>query len=68
MVLIRHANPLQGTLCVDKDSITQVDSAVLFATTRGIMMLSGSQSTCITEVLESEDAFSLGSLRFGPEL
>ena len=60
--------PITRDVCVDKDSITQVDSAVLFATTRGIMMLSGSQSTCITEVLESEDAFSLGSLRFGPEI
>lgn len=60
--------PITRDVCVDKDSITQIDSAVLFATARGIMMLSGSQSTCISDVLESEDAFSLATLRFGAEI
>ena len=60
--------PITRDVCVDKDSITQIDSAVLFATARGIMMLSGSQSTCISDVLESEDAFSLATLRFGSEI
>ena len=60
--------PITRDVCVDKDSITQIDSAVLFATARGIMMLSGSQSTCISDVLESEDAFSLAALRFGAEI
>lgn len=60
--------PITRDVCVDKDSITQIDSAVLFATARGIMMLSGSQSTCISDVLESEDAFSLAALRFGSEI
>lgn len=34
-------------------SITQIDSAVLFATDRGIMLISGSQSQCITDSIDN---------------
>ena len=41
----------------DGSSITQVDGAVLFATDRGIMLISGSESVCISEMLNSSAPF-----------
>lgn len=41
----------------DARSITQIDGAVLFASERGIMMLSGSTCTCISDLLNSRDPF-----------
>lgn len=43
-------------------SITQLDDAVLFATDKGIMMLSGKQTQCITDAISSESPFEIGSL------
>lgn len=54
--------PITRDVCLSADSITQIDSAVLFATSRGIMMLSGSQATCITDVIGSDYPFGLSSL------
>lgn len=39
------------------ESITQIDGAVLFASARGIMMLSGSTCTCISDILTSSSPF-----------
>ena len=39
------------------ESITQIDGAVLFATDRGIMLISGSDSICISEMLNSTTPF-----------
>lgn len=39
----------------DRSSITQVDNGVLFAAPRGIMLLSGASSQCISEVLDRGD-------------
>lgn len=44
--------PITRDVCVNADSITQIDSAVLFATDRGIMLISGSQTTCITDSID----------------
>lgn len=49
--------PITRDLCLGSQSITQIDSAVLFATARGIMLLSGSESICITDILDSETPF-----------
>lgn len=43
--------PFTMDVCIDKESITQADSSVLFATDRGIMLLSGSTATCISDTL-----------------
>lgn len=43
--------PITRDVCVCAESITQMDSAVLFATNRGIMLIEGSQSTCISDTL-----------------
>jgi len=41
--------PVTRDVCINPRSITQIDSAVLFATRRGIMHISGSQTVCITD-------------------
>ena len=41
----------------DGESITQIDGAVLFATDRGIMLISGSDSICLSDVLNSTTPF-----------
>ena len=42
--------PVTREVCINSDSITQIDSAVLFATNRGIMLISGSTVQCISEL------------------
>ena len=44
--------PVTRDVCINSKSITQLDNAVLFATKRGIMLLSGSQSSCITDSID----------------
>lgn len=39
------------------ESITQIDGAVIFATNRGIMMVTGSQSICMSDILNSKQPF-----------
>lgn len=55
--------PITRDVCINPDSITQIDSAVLFATDRGIMLISGSQVICITEVMDNdEDPFNFTTM------
>lgn len=54
--------PITRDVCLSAESITQIDSAVLFATDRGIMLISGSQTQCITDVLDSPDRFDSAGL------
>ena len=56
--------PITRDVCINADSITQIDDAVLFATDRGIMLISGSQTKCITEAIDgrNDEAFSLTQL------
>jgi hypothetical protein len=54
--------PITRDVCINADSITQIDSAVLFATNRGIMIISGSQTQCITDLINSPEQFSLSDL------
>lgn len=60
--------PITRDVCVDGKSITQIDNAVLFATARGIMLLSGSESICITDIIESEDVFNVADMPQGNKL
>lgn len=46
------AQPFTRDVCSNSDSILQLDSTVLFPTDRGIMLVSGSQTQCITEKLD----------------
>lgn len=49
--------PITRDVCINADGITQLDSAVLFPTDRGIMLISGSQTQCISEAINSEFPF-----------
>ena len=54
--------PVTRDVCINADSITQLDNAVLFITDRGIMLISGSESQCISDNINAETFFSLSSL------
>lgn len=54
--------PITRDVCINPKSITQIDSAVLFATDRGIMVISGSEIQCISIQLDSDDNFTLSEL------
>lgn len=54
--------PITRDVCINPDSITQIDSAVLFATDRGIMLISGSQTQCISDALNNAKPFDVLSL------
>lgn len=49
--------PITRDVCVNPAAITQIDSSVLFPTARGIMMVSGSQTQCITDVIDTPRPF-----------
>lgn len=49
--------PITRDVCINAESITQMDGSVLFATARGIMEVSGSTSACISDNLEADDMF-----------
>lgn len=46
--------PIARDVCSDADSLTQLDSSVLFATSRGIMQISGSTVQCITDIIAND--------------
>ncbi len=54
--------PITRDVCINSAGITQLDSAVLFPTDRGIMLISGSQTQCISEAINSEYPFDATKL------
>ena len=54
--------PITRDVCINPDGITQLDSAVLFPTDRGLMLISGSQTQCISEAINSEYPFDATQL------
>lgn len=54
--------PITRDVCINPDSITQIDSAVLFATDRGIMLISGSTVQCISDTICAPDIFNINDL------
>lgn len=52
--LFSARQPVNRDVCINPQAITQIDSAVLYPTTKGICMLSGSQSQVITDNISSE--------------
>lgn len=65
---IAARQPITRDTCTDPAAITQIDSAVLFPSTRGIMLISGSQTQCISEILEDTTLFDISSLPGLPSL
>lgn len=49
-----------GDVCINPDSITQMETSVLFTTDRGIMLLSGSKAQCISEQIDDKGQVSPG--------
>lgn len=54
--------PITRDVCINPASITQIDSAVLFATDRGIMLISGSETICLSDSINSRDLFAISDL------
>lgn len=54
--------PISRDVCINANSITQIDSAVVFVTDRGIMLISGSTSQCVSDTFDLEKPFSISSL------
>lgn len=54
--------PITRDICTNPNGITQLDSAVLFPTDRGIMLLSGSHAQCISESIDAEQSFNVMGL------
>lgn len=57
--------PVTRDVCISMDSITQLDSSVVFATDRGLMMLQGSDALSITDDINLEDEVNLSTLLRG---
>lgn len=54
--------PITRDVCLNPESITQIDSAVLFATDRGIMLIAGSQVECLSGSIDSDFPFQPAEL------
>lgn len=54
--------PISRDVVINRDSITQIDNSVLFATDRGIMLISGSQVMCISDRINAADQFTMTGL------
>lgn len=54
--------PISQEVCVNPKSITQMDSSVIFATDKGLMIIEGSNVGCISKELDSLFPFSLECL------
>lgn len=58
--------PVTRDVCINPAAITQLDSSVLFPTDRGLMLISGSQTKCISEPINSTTPLTLLNLpQFG---
>ena len=60
---IYSMHPVTRDVCINTSSITQIDDAVLFVTARGIMMLTGSNTVCISDSINSNYPFDINELK-----
>jgi len=60
--------PITRDVCINSDSITQLDNAVIFASDRGLMLIQGSETSCITDSIASEHPFNVLSLSHASDL
>lgn len=56
--------PIIRDVCLSTRSIAQMDSAVAFASQRGIMILEGSQAICISDAIKSDFPFDIETLPY----
>ena len=57
-----YSHPTARDIVTNPESITSVDKAILYASQRGIMMLTDTSNRCISEELEAYDSFSVNGL------
>ena len=55
-------HPVTRDVCTNVASITQIDNAVLFVSDRGIMVLKGSDTACISDGILGDEAFDISTL------
>lgn len=55
--------PITRDVCINKEGITQIDSAVIFPTDRGIMLISGSQVSCLSQNIDTDYPFQSSALK-----
>jgi hypothetical protein len=65
---VSAAHTVTRDVVLNADSITQLDSSVVFATSRGIMHIVGSEATCISDFLNSPDPFDFTNLPAAEQL
>lgn len=53
--------PVTRDVCINPEGIAQLDNSVLFPTKRGIMLISGSETTCISDAIDSVRPFSISA-------
>ena len=56
------AKPVSRDVCINPRSITPIDNAVLFASSRGIMLLQGSNTVCISDRIKDNPNPSIPSI------
>lgn len=56
---ISARQPITRDVCINPNGISQIDSAVLFPTNRGIMLISGSNTVCISEGINNDVPFDV---------
>ena len=54
--------PISRDVCTNPKGITQIDTAVLFPSDRGIMLIGGSEITCISDPINTPYPFDLSKL------
>lgn len=54
--------PITRDVCINTKAILQIDSSVIFATNRGLMEISGSNTRCISDALFSQYPFTLDKM------
>lgn len=65
-----NVKPVSRDVCINPDSITPIDNAVLFASSRGIMLLQGSSTVCISDSIKDspKDLPPIGSIGSIPSI
>lgn len=54
--------PVSREICINPKAITQIDGAVLFISDKGLMLLEGSNTACLSTKLDNQQPFSLSKL------
>ena len=65
--LYSSVKPMSRDVCVNSDSITQIDNAVIFTTKKGVMMIGGSEVVCLSDSMNGR-SFDINSVSHLNEL